>query len=460
MQKRAAVGTALLGGTTAMREAGQLYLPQEPAESPEAWTARLLRTVLFPAYEKTINTMVGKPFGAPIELGEDVPRQIQDACENIDLTGRDLETWASDVFRQTLSDGIGWAVVDYPQVPTGATLADERVLGVRPYLIHVPLANVLGWRSKIIQGVHKLTQFRYLEITEAEDGLFGTKEVKRVRILEKGQVTVYTQNDKKEWMLDPELSSTVTLQEIPVVTFYTGRKGWNIAEPPLENLAWLNVEHYQSRSDQRHILHFARVPMLFAKNLGEGNGKIVIGANRLVQGGPDSDLKIVEHSGNAISAGRQDLLDIEDAMRRVAGELLSGKVQKTATETDLESFEGESQLKRWVRTFEDALEECFRLMASWLKLPSGGGISIDTDWNDASLQADMITALTNLRSTGNMSQESLIWNLQQGGLLPPGREVEEEKALLNAEGPTSMGDPFASASLSARDRLKADAKVS
>jgi hypothetical protein len=33
-------------------------------------------------------------------------------------------------------------------------------------------------------------------------------------------------------------------------------------EPPLLDLAYLNVKHWQSQSDQDNILHIARVPIL------------------------------------------------------------------------------------------------------------------------------------------------------------------------------------------------------
>ena len=460
MRNRAAVCNALMSGTLGMRSHGTTYLPQEPAESNDAYGSRLAKTVLFPAYEKAVNTMMGKPFGEPIELEDDVPKAIKDCCENIDLSGRDLDTFAADVFTHTMSDGIGWIVADCPRVGEGLTLADERAIGFRPYLIHVPLANVLGWKHVVESGVHKLTQFRYLECTEIEDGKFGTKEVEQVRVLEPGEVTVYRKDERGKWQVVPEMSGPVTLQEMPVATVILARLGWMVAKPPLENMAWLNVEHWQSRSDQRNILHVARVPLLFGKGLAtDANGNIVIGANTLLRSDtPDGDLKWVELMGGSIEAGRQDLLDIEDAMRRTAGELIATEVQKTATETQREAGEGESQLVKWVKSFEDSLEEAFRLMAAWINLPSGGGISINTEWDNHELGADIWAALTNLRNTGNMSLDTMLWNIQQAGKLPPERTVEEEKALIQNEAPSPGGAMSKDPLMSAMERLKARAQ--
>jgi hypothetical protein len=460
LRGRAAVCNALLGGTTGMRTAGTVYLPQEPAESNDAYSARLSKTVLFPAYEKALNTMVGKPFEDPITFEDDVPQAIKDACENIDRSGRDLDEFSSDTFEQTLNDGHGWLVVDCPKVNPGLTLADERALGVAPYLIHVPLSNCLGMRHVVENGVKRMTMFRYEECVENPVGMFGTEMVTRVRVLEPGMVTVYQKDDKGKWAMLPELSGPVTLQEMPVVCIKLHKT------PPLENLAWLNVEHWQSRSDQRHILHTARVPLLFGKDIDQGtDGAVIVGPNRLIKGsGPNTDLKWVELMGGSIEAGRQDLLDIEDAMRRTAGELLSGKVQKTATETNKESGEGESQLKKWVHTFEDCMEEAFRLMAAWIGEAKGGGICINTDWDDADLQADMLTAITNLHNAGLISKDSVIYKLKESDMIPEDRTVQQEKDLIANEAPdmgTGSGDPMLSANdrMMARSKATADAKA-
>jgi len=47
------------------------------------------------------------------------------------------------------------------------------------------------------------------------------------------------------------------------------------AKPPLLDLAWLNVEHWQSASDQSNILHVARVPIC-SPRISEGG--LIVGA--------------------------------------------------------------------------------------------------------------------------------------------------------------------------------------
>ena len=61
-------------------------------------------------------------------------------------------------------------------------------------------------------------------------------------------------------------------------------RGFMTAHPPLMDLAWLNLAHWQSASDQRHILHVARVPILFGRNLTLPEDGLALGPNRLATG--------------------------------------------------------------------------------------------------------------------------------------------------------------------------------
>ncbi len=438
MQAKAEVCNALVGGTQAMRKAGRKYLPQEPAETDKAWESRRDKTVLFPAFRDALDAMVGKPLGEPVTT-ENVPSKVEVALENVDLEGRDLDTFSRAWLRQSLLDGIGWVLVDYPRVPAGATLAKERELKARPYLVHVPLAKVCGWRSEADGGRHRLTQFRWRETVEEQDGDFGVKLVSRVRVWEPGQVTVYVQTAAGEWVIDPEQSGVVSLKEIPVVCFAPGQTGFFLADPPLEELAWLNVQHYQSSSDQRHVLHVARVPLLAAdKDSRDAKGsKVDLGPDRLVVG--LENLRFVEHTGAAIEAGRNDLQDLKEEMRLVAGKVLSRQAggDKSATEAGLEARDGGSKLRQWTWSFQDCLEECLRFMALWTGDAAGGTVTVSTDWDDLP-DPQLFTTILQARQAGELSRDTWLWNAQRFGALPPGRTAENEKALIDAEGPAPL----------------------
>jgi len=79
-------------------------------------------------------------------------------------------------------------------------------------------------------------------------------------------------NTNNEWVLID--NGPMTLGKIPLVTHYTFRIGDFIARPPFEDLSWLNIEHWQSSSDQRNALRYGRSAILFLQGFNVKNYRI------------------------------------------------------------------------------------------------------------------------------------------------------------------------------------------
>lgn len=429
---------ALIGGTAAMRAVGKTHLPQWPSEPDDAYRARLGTAVLFPAYARTVEVLTGKPFSKPLTLADDVPGRIREWCADVDLQGRDLQAFAAGLCASALSHGIGGILVDFPRA-AGATrtVAEERAAGVRPYFVEIKAGDILGWRSQRIAGIETLTQLRFLECVEEPDGVFGEKHVEQVRVLYPGAWQVWRKDEaaaarrEEKWVLFEE--GTTTLRKIPFVPVYGKRMGFMRAAPPLLDLAFLNIEHWQSKSDQQTILHVARVPILFAKGLGEAG--IVVGAGQAVQGdGPDADLKFVEHSGKAIEAGRKDLLDLEDRMRQVGAELLVIKPGRlTVAQTMSENEAGTCALQRIIQDMEDALRVALGLMAEWVGETPAGSANIWQDFGVTGLAEASLTLLREMAGAGQLSTETLFSEAQRRGVIAPENDWPAEKARIAAE---------------------------
>ena len=266
-----AIVDSLMGGTKAMREAGQVYLPKWPKEDDDSYKARISSSTLLPAYSETVHNMSGRVFAEPIVLGDDVPELTQGFAQNFDRQGNNLQVWSQSAFVTGLSHGLCHVFVDYPKAEGLRTAADEKAAGVRPYAILIQPEQVLGWRAASTGGEQALTQFRYMECIEEDDGAFGCKKVMQIRVLEPGAWHTYREvegaNGKKSWQ--PHEEGLTSIDMIPLATFYTKRTGFMTATPPLLELAYMNVKHWQSQSDQDNILHVARV----AGDGATGNGR-------------------------------------------------------------------------------------------------------------------------------------------------------------------------------------------
>ena len=97
----AAKGRALMGGSDAMRDAGEVYLPKFKAKEQEDYNARLSASWLFNGFKKTVKDMTGRVFDKPVEVA-DAPEKIVAWAENIDMQGRDLSAFAKGYSRTGL----------------------------------------------------------------------------------------------------------------------------------------------------------------------------------------------------------------------------------------------------------------------------------------------------------------------------------------------------------------------
>ncbi len=441
------IAEALLGGTVAMRAAGATYLPKWPNEEQPSYNTRLSVATLFPAFGRTIGVMSGKPFSKQLTLADDVPEKIRAWCDDADQQGNNLHSFSAVVMAEALGFGICGVLVDYPKVgDTVRTQADERAAGVRPYLVFVRHAQILGWKSERAAGVTRLTQLRLAETKEVPDGEFGVKTEPRVRVLEPGKWSVYMPGAKAEddWTL--EEGGVTTLAGIPFVPFYGKKLGFMYGVSPLLDLAHLNVKHWQSQSDQDTILHVARVPILAMIGASD-DSSLTVGASSAVKLPQGADMKFVEHSGAAIDAGEKSLEKLEAQMVQTGAELLVMKPgeQKSATQANNDAEANKSDLQRITESFEDSLDQVLQLMADWVKEPQGGHASLFKDFGAGSLSDASAQLVLSMQQGGLITKQTAIREQQRRGMLAADIDPEEELDAVAEEGPPlgTLGDPAA-----------------
>jgi len=446
---------ALLGGTKGMRTAGEKYLPKEPGESVDAYQVRLARSFLFPGYGKTIRDMAGKVFAKPIAVGDDVPEQLRAAMENVDLAGRGIDVFGHEVFVDGLNSGISYILVDMdeaPAAPDGSpvriSVSQQREMQRRPWAVHVHASQVLGWRTETVGGIERLTQFRFMERVTEDDGAYSEKLVEQIRaFIREGDAVrweVHRKATSGVWTL--HASGIVTIGEIAVCPVYVNRTGFMEGAPALSDLAEVNQAHWQSQSDQRNILHVARVPILFGSGMDDNNGPLQIGAFRMIRAErADAKLGYVEHSGRAIDAGRTDLKDLEFQMQTLGLELLVPRPgSETATGASIDQARMNTPLAMMANALKDALEQMLGFMALYEGLPrdsGGGSLTVNTDFGINLRGAVDMTALLDATKNGVISRETCIREFKRRGILSDDVDPEDEVLKALDEGMTDLPSP-------------------
>lgn len=440
---------ALLGGTDAMRAAGQTYLPQHEAEVDKRYSSRLEVNVLLNMTKLTLDTWTGKPFSDPIRLNDDVPEDIVALVENVDLLGNNLTVYARNWFRDGLAKAFSHTLVEMPRKnePEGRkrTLEDDRRENNRPYLVHVEPESLIFAQAAIVDGQEILQEIRIHEVTVEQVGDFGQEVIERIRrIIVRGdvkQVTIYRKvedkkkTDKVEWVV--EFDFPYDLDEIPLVTFYANREGFMMGTSPLDDLADLNITHWQSGSDQRAVLTVARFPMLALSGGVDDANALQVGPHKWLFT-PDKDGKFyyVEHTGAAIGAGRNDLQDLEEQMSHYGAQFVKHRPSHTsATSRLLDSIESTTPLHDATLRFKDAVEEVLRLMGKWMRKGNddAGTIEINTEFDKGEYDDTDIKALLESRKNRDLSRPKFLAELRRRDLLTERFDADENTAELEEE---------------------------
>ena len=440
--KSAALGRVLMGGTKAMRGAGQKHLPKFPAESHEAYEARLASSFLFNGFKKTVRDMTGRVFTKSVEIEGDTLKEEE---QNIDMQGRDLSGFARDVFETALGGcGLSFIMVDAPPREGDVTKAQAQAASLRPYLVHVKVEEVLGWKTKTIGSRTFLSQWRAMETVEEEDpeDEFATVSVEQVRVLtltENGvNVRLYRKSgNNAEWTQTVTFDTQAT--EITVVPFYANRTGFFAAEPPLEDLADKNVEHWQSASDQRNILHFARVPILFASGRDDESPLTFSASAATTARDPNAKLEWVEHSGAAIGAGRDDLKDLEFQMQVLGLQLLVAGTE-TATGASLDAAKETAPLAMMADNLKDSLEQALRWFTMYQGSENAVTVKVNKDFGVSTLTAQELTVMLTAVNTGNMPRRVFVEEMKRRGFIAEDTDTDAYLDGLEGEAPDLQGD--------------------
>lgn len=431
----------VLGGTEAMREAGDLYLPQHAEENDRRYQERLAAATLLNITELTLDSWVGRPFSEELITSEDMPDNVIDELlPNIDLEGNDLNVFCRSWFRDGLAKSLSHVLVDFPRVigredGQPRTLADDRQEKLRPYWNHLPPENVFFIHAMIQDGKEVLQQVRIMEEETFMDGFLEVTQ-RRIRILTPGQVTIFAEQkvrNKITWVKEDEWQTGIDF--IPLVTFYANRTSLGMGKPPLIDLADLNINHWQSSSDQRAILTAARFPMLALSGGVDEDKKMTIGPWKwLYSPDPQSKYYYVEHKGAAIGAGRQDLMDLEEQMGQYGAEFLKKRPgNTTATARALDSAEATSPLQDVTKRFQDSVNLALDFTAKWLKIDHAGTIEITTDFGPETIENVDLDALKVARQNRDISREVFLNELKRRGVLDEDFDPEANDEALEKE---------------------------
>lgn len=400
---------ALLGGTADIRGAASSFLPKYELESTESYKRRISVTTVFPAFKQTVKQMAGRVFFKDFDV-QDVNAKLEPYLSDFDMRGNSVEMFSQKLFKESLAFGLSYVVVDYSGEGL-STLKDEREAGSRPFAYSVHPKQVLEARKGVVNGNSVITHFRYIHDVVVDEDELSQKTTQEVVLFMPNGVKRWRLSDKGQWDLSDEREILVGGKSIGCAPVFELKLD---EESPLMDLAYLNIKHIQSQSDQDNIVNTARVPILKLTGVSihdDGGGNIKIGGSVITLEG-DQDLAYVEHTGASISAGIQSLEKLEQQMQAAGARLLiPTKIALTDTQSKDEQVKEVSELRLYANMLEDVLHNVFDMMMAYLggtdggRVEISGGIDLDLS-SSATMQEVIALYLNNIISRETVFEEA------------------------------------------------------
>jgi hypothetical protein len=208
----------------------------------------------------------------------------------------------------------------------------------------------------------------------------------------------------------------------------------------LIDLAHVNLSHFRTAVDIEHGAHLTALPTPYIFGVGEDEVPSTIGPQTpWVSANENVSAGMLEFTGQGLEALEKRREVKEQQMALLGARMLAPeRRQAEAAETAAIHRQGEiSVLAALAQAVSRGLTRALDIARDWWPLPESTSVEItlNTDFQPAQPDAQLVTAMLKLQQAGVVTQEQLVRHLQKLELLPP----DEDPAQLVAEAQTTSG---------------------
>lgn len=431
-----------IAGTDGLRRNARNLIPQEAQEPDEAYHRRIFHATLPPFLQRLASQAAGIILRKGIQL--DGPSYWDDWAQNVTGDGTTLNEYARRQLVTALLYGHSSTVVDFVNDGVPKSLAEERRLARRPYLVPIHPRQILGWRTSTDSTSSDLTQVRIRERVVTATGSYGESLVDQIRVLTPGAYELWRTPPMTGVIPPPQLDplagphkwdkvveGSTTLDRIPLVTVYSNRTGNLMSSPPLLEVAQLVIAYAQRFCDYHHAIHVGANPILTLRGFDpDSDSPLGISVNTAILLPPDGGAEYVAPTSEAFDAQLKCLQALEDQISRLGINTLTAQnlTNAAAEARRLDRIDNDSIMSVISTDLERTLSQLFELAGQYVGVEPPK-VYIPRDYDNRLLTGNEITAMLQLYMQGAISQPTLLQILQDGEVLPQTLNIDTEISL-------------------------------
>ena len=375
------------------------YLPRPNAadtskENQARYSAYVTRAVFYNVTNRTLGGMVGQIFARDPKI--EIPTSLDVVKNDADGFGVNLIQTSKAASEYVVGFGRAGLYIDYPATDGPATKAQIDAGDIRPTIKLYAPWSIINWDTVKRGGREVLSLVVIQETYIIKDDGFEKTEGTRWRVLRldaDGFYSVSLYIDKRgntpNQVFFPTDSNGARLTEIPFTFIGSKTNDPTIDDPPMYDLAALNIAHYRNSADYEESCYIVGQPTPYFTGLTESwvtnilKGVIPLGARAAVPLPVGATAGLLQALPNSLPF--EAMQHKERQMVALGAHLVEqSMVQRTATEASLEDADETSVLS----ASADNVSDAFTFALKWCGVFTGIQKVSDLQETDQSADVD------------------------------------------------------------------------
>lgn len=427
-----------VAGEDAIKAGGRTYLPDPSELTPDGarYDHYLRRAVYYNATGRTLAGLIGVAFSNWPQIKTTKSELLLDA----DGSGVGLVNQSQWMLSEVMQTGRGGLLADYTAmspVRRVKTVADMEAAGWRSFVVPYDAESILTWELSS-STLTRLVLRESLEVNEGGEVSFVPQL--RELVVEDGTCVVriwQRHSNQGQFILARE--TDINLPFIPFAFVGATNNDAQPDQPPMLDLANLNIAHYRNSADFEESVFIMGQPQLWISGVSEDwkreTGTVTFGSRAAIVLPSDGKCGLLQVSPNTLA--KQAMDDKERMMQALGALLLSqpSKAAKTATQTAAETKATYASLSLACDNVSDAYTKVLQWLESWGSArKSTASFAFDARFGDLAIDANGIMALVASWQAGLVPQSDAWGMLRQLGVIDQGKTDEQVAGEIEGQG--------------------------
>jgi hypothetical protein len=380
----------VLEGQFAVKAGTVKYLPVPNGnvkETDDRYKAYVLRAVLYNVTHRTTAGLVGQVFLRPPVI--EIPDLLRPIIDDANGANMDIRQMSQMSVTHVIAYGRAGLFTDY-SATNGEASREDIVKGiVRPTINFYAPWNIINWKRTEIESRNMLSLvvLREDKIEEVGDG-FAVEFKVQYRVLRLfrnednelcTRVEVWFNPKDEEFEIVEEYdicdAEGTPLGEIPFDFMGSNNNDDVIDEPPMFDIAVLNIAHYRNSADFEESCFMLGQPTPYFAGLSEHwvnevlKGEIILGSRSAIPLPEGGSAGLLEVTPNTMA--REAMEHKESQMFALGAKLVQQRIiEATATEVEIQNASENSVLAQAGKNVTDAFTKALERSAAYIGVPT------------------------------------------------------------------------------------------